>query len=73
MGDSQNKVAVEGDSKLSDNQTSQQRFGPRDLMALLRNLEKEIETYEALLNEENGKRENYRVNKLFHDHFVTNH
>lgn len=30
-------------------------------MALLRNLEKEIETYEALLAEEVEKRKNYRV------------
>ena len=59
-------MPAEEDSKPTDNQASaQQRFGPRDLMALLRNLEKEIETYETLLNEENGKRENYRVNSYF--------
>jgi len=39
----------------------QQRFGPRDLTALLKSLEKEIESYEVLLAEEMEKRKNYRV------------
>lgn len=39
----------------------QQRFGPRDLQALLKSLEKEIEAYEILLAEETEKRKNYRV------------
>ena len=38
-----------------------QRFGPRDLMALLKSLEKEIDAYEVLLAEEIEKRKKYRV------------
>ena len=43
----------------------QQRFGPRDLTALLKSLEKEIESYEVLLAEEMEKRKNYRVITFF--------
>lgn len=49
---------AESDSALT---TKQQRFGPRDLTALLHSLEKEIETYEVLLAEEVEKRKKYRV------------
>ena len=39
----------------------QQRFGPWDLTALLKNMEKEITAYETLLTEEVEKRKKYKV------------
>lgn len=45
----------------AEKRNQKQRFGPRDLMALLKSLEKEIDTYEVLLAEEIEKRKKYRV------------
>ena len=52
---------VGGPSTSTDPVNQQQRFGPRDLQALLKSLEKEIDSYEILLAEETEKRKNYRV------------
>ena len=39
----------------------QQRFGPRDLKALLKNLDKEIDATDLLLQDEIEKRKKYQV------------
>ena len=49
------------ESIATEKKNQNQRFGPRDLMALLKSLEKEIDTYEVLLAEEIEKRKKYRV------------
>ena len=49
----QSNLAIEGHQ--------QQRFEPRDLMALQKSLEKEIDTHEVLLAEEIEKRKKFRV------------
>ncbi len=51
--DQESNAGIEG--------TLQQRFGPRDLMALQKSLEKEIDAYEVLLAEEIEKRKKFRV------------
>lgn len=61
--DSETVVAVNSGDGQSLNQ--QQRFGPGDLTALLKSLEKEIESYEILLAEEMEKRKNYRVSPFY--------
>lgn len=45
----------------AEKRNQKQRFGSRDLMALLKSLEKEIDTSEVLLAEEIEKRKKYRV------------
>ena len=49
------------DDSQTPSQLQQQRFGTRDLIALLKSLEKEIDTTEGLLLEEVEKRKKYRV------------
>lgn len=58
----QESVTTEQESTtVAEGINQQQRFGPRDLTALLKSLEKEIEAYEVLLAEEIEKRKKYRV------------
>lgn len=49
---------------VTSGQPTNQRFGPRDLTALLKSLEKEIDAYEVLLAEEIEKRKKYRVLRI---------
>lgn len=51
---------------IGERRNQQQRFGPCDLMALLKSLEKEIDTYEVLLAEEIEKRKKYRVRLILY-------
>lgn len=53
---------------IGERRNQQQRFGPCDLMALLKSLEKEIDTYEVLLAEEIEKRKKYRVDDCRRTH-----
>ncbi|EFX76605.1 hypothetical protein DAPPUDRAFT_54920 [Daphnia pulex] len=52
----------------AEKRNQKQRFGSRDLMALLKSLEKEIDTYEVLLAEEIEKRKKYRVDHCRRTH-----
>jgi hypothetical protein len=57
----QEPIPPRDDSQTPSQLQQQQRFGTRDLIALLKSLEKEIDTTEGLLLEEVEKRKKYRV------------
>lgn len=61
----ENVVVQKKSPSMTENSNQQHRFGPRDLTALQKSLEKEIDGYELLLTEEIEKRKKYRVQCYF--------